>query len=57
MRLRKLVTMRDALGSDGYFGHLLAGESWAAWRPLLIAIVGEELTEDERGLQSPHRPR
>ena len=47
MRLRKLVTMRDALESDGYFGRLLAGDSWAAWRVLLIAIVGEELTEDE----------
>jgi hypothetical protein len=48
MRLRKLVSMREALASDGYFGRLLAGDSWAAWRVLLIAIVGEELTEDER---------
>ena len=50
MKLRKLVTMREALASDGYFGRLLAGDSWAAWRALLIAIVGEELTEDERGV-------
>ena len=48
MRLRKLVTMRQALESQAYFGGLLAGKSWAAWRILLIAMVGEELTEDER---------
>ena len=50
--------MREALESDGYFGRLLAGDSWAAWRALLIAIVGEELTEDERAVfDRPHRPR
>jgi hypothetical protein len=48
MKLRKLVSMREALASDGYFGRLLTGDSWRAWRVLLIAIVGEELTEDER---------
>ena len=48
MKLRKLVTMREALSSDGYFGRLLAGDSWRSWRALLVAIVGEELTEDER---------
>lgn len=48
MKLRKLVTIREALESDGYFGQLLAGESWRAWRTLLISIVGEELTESER---------
>ena len=42
--------MRSALESDGYFGRLLAGDSWAAWRALLIAIVGEDLTEDERAV-------
>ena len=50
MRLKKLITMREALESDGYFGRLLGGGSWAAWRVLLIAIVGEELTEDERAV-------
>ncbi len=48
MRLRKLVTMREALDDLGYFGRLLAGDSWAAWRVLLIAICGEELTDGER---------
>lgn len=39
----KLVSMRQALGDSAYFGGLLAGDSWAAWRVLLIAVVGEEL--------------
>jgi hypothetical protein len=30
--MRKLITMREVLESDGYFGHLLTGGSWAAWR-------------------------
>ena len=48
--MRKLITMRDALASEGYFGRLLSGDSWRAWRTLLVAIVGEELTEDERAI-------
>ena len=48
MKLRKLVSMREALESDRYFGALLGGDSWSAWRTMLIAIVGEDLTEDER---------
>jgi hypothetical protein len=47
MRLRKLITMREALESPAYFGTLLAGDSWAAWRVMLIAIVGEALTDEE----------
>jgi hypothetical protein len=46
--LRKIVTMREALADPRYFGLLLVGDSWAAWRTLLIAIVGEHLTDDER---------
>ena len=48
MTLRKIVTMREALADPRYFGLLLVGDSWAAWRILLIAIVGEHLTDDER---------
>ena len=48
MRLKKLVSMREALEDPGFFGTMLAGESWRAWRVILIAIVGEELTDDER---------
>ena len=42
--------MREALDSPSYFGGLLSGDSWAAWRVLLIAIVGESLTADERAV-------
>jgi hypothetical protein len=48
VRLRKIITMREALESPAYFGALLSGDSWQAWRVLLVAIVGEELSEDER---------
>jgi len=48
VRIRKIITMREALESPAYFGTLLAGDSWQAWGVLLIAIVGEALTEDER---------
>jgi hypothetical protein len=46
--MRKILSMREALGSPLYFADLIGGPSWAAWRVLLIAIVGEELTDDER---------
>lgn len=48
--MKKLVTMREALESPAYFGStdMLGGESWAAWRTILLAIVGEPLTDDER---------
>jgi hypothetical protein len=48
--VKTLVTMREALTDRAYFGGLLAGDSWAAWRVLLIAIVGETLTSDERAV-------
>lgn len=43
----KLVTMREALASPDYFGAYLPGESWAKWRVLLIAIMGEPLDDAE----------
>lgn len=46
MRLRKLITMREALESPAYFANLIGGLSWVPWRVLLIAIVGEALTDD-----------
>jgi hypothetical protein len=43
-----LVSMRDALNDTKLFGAILAGESWSAWRVLLIASMGEQLTSAER---------
>jgi hypothetical protein len=48
--LRKLVTMRDALDDPAFFGEVFSGASWASWRALLIAMLGEALTDAERAL-------
>jgi hypothetical protein len=40
--------MRKALSHPDIFGTILPGESWAAWRILLIALIGEPLTASER---------
>jgi hypothetical protein len=50
MTMQPLVTMRAALEDDALFGRVLQGESWQAWRVLLIAAMGEELTADERAI-------
>ncbi|HZZ61493.1 MAG TPA: hypothetical protein VFE63_09995 [Roseiarcus sp.] len=46
--MKPLVSMRAALADPDLFGSILAGESWAAWRVWLIAIIGEALTDEER---------
>jgi hypothetical protein len=48
--LRPLVSIRAALGDPDLFGRVFAGESWSAWRVLLIAAMGEALTADERAV-------
>ncbi len=42
--------MRRALSDPNLLGLALEGDSWAAWRTLLIAMRGEALTEDERAI-------
>ncbi len=46
--MKTIMTMRAALEHPEIFGTVLAGKSWSAWRVLLIAAMGEELTEPER---------
>lgn len=46
--MNRLCSMRDALEDPEIFGTILPGESWAAWRVLLIASQGERLSDDER---------
>jgi hypothetical protein len=48
--MRKLVTIRKALSDATLLADALPGESWHAWRVVLIAIVGEALTDDERAV-------
>jgi hypothetical protein len=46
--MKKLVPMREALRDRHLLGDALPGDSWSAWRTLLIAATGEALTDDER---------
>jgi hypothetical protein len=48
--VRKLVSMRAALSDDDLLGKALPGESWRSWRVLLIALMGEALTDGERAI-------
>jgi hypothetical protein len=44
------VTMRRALSDGHLLGAALGGDSWLAWRVLLIAAMGEALTDEERAI-------
>ena len=48
--MRPRITLRKALADPKLLGRSIAGPSWAAWRTLLIAAMGEALTDDERVL-------
>ncbi len=41
------TSFREAIEDDRLLGKALPGESWHAWRSLLLACMGEELTADE----------
>jgi hypothetical protein len=44
------ITIRKALEDPALLGNVLKGESWAPWRVMLIAMMGEKLYEEERGI-------
>ena len=46
--MKLTVTIRKALTDKKLLGNVLAGESWRAWRTLMIAMMGEALTDAER---------
>jgi hypothetical protein len=46
--LKPRISLRQSLQDPNLLGGALPGESWAAWRTLLIASMGESLTVDER---------
>ena len=48
--MRPTVSMRKALSDPQLLGTALPGDSWRPWRTLLIAAMGEKLTDDERAL-------
>lgn len=45
-----LVSMRDALADPNLLGNAMPGETWRAWRVLLIAAMGEKLDDEERAI-------
>ena len=44
------VTMRRALSDRHLLGAAQGGDSWLSWRILLIAAMGEALTDEERAI-------
>jgi hypothetical protein len=44
------ITLREALDDPQLLGNALPGKSWKPWRALLIAAMGELLTDDERAI-------
>ena len=46
--MKPTVPIRKALSDPALLGGVLAGDSWSAWRVLLIAAMGEALTDEER---------
>ena len=46
--MKPLSTMRQALYDQHLLGGIMAGDSWAGWRTLMIAAMGEALNDDER---------
>jgi hypothetical protein len=59
--MRPRISLRDALTDPHLLGHVLQGPSWLPWRVLLIAAMGEALTDEERPIftqltQRPHEP-
>ena len=43
-------TMRQALDDPMLLGNILSGPSWECWRVMLIAIMGEALSDAERAI-------
>ena len=49
------VTMRRAVSDRHLLGAVLGGDTWLAWRILLIAAMGEALTDEERAIFAKRR--
>ncbi len=48
--MKPRFTMREALSDPQLLAHAMPGASWAVWKALLIASMGEALTPTERKL-------
>ncbi len=47
---RPLISLRKALADPDLLAGVLPGDSWRAWRILLIAAMGEPLDDEERAI-------
>jgi hypothetical protein len=45
--MRVLTSLREALSDPRLLGKALEGDSWHTWRTILLATMGEPLTDDE----------
>lgn len=48
--MKPTVTIRAALSDQQLLGKVLAGDTWQAWRVLMIAAMGEPLSDAERAI-------
>jgi hypothetical protein len=48
--MKPTVTLRKAFADKALLGKVLTGDSWRAWRTLMIASMGEALRDDERAI-------
>jgi hypothetical protein len=48
--MKPRISLRRALADKNLLGGILDGDSWLPWRTLLIAAMGEPLTEPERAI-------
>jgi hypothetical protein len=48
--MRPTTPLREALADPELLGNVLVGDSWQAWKVLLIAAMGEPLNDDERAI-------
>jgi hypothetical protein len=46
--LRPIVSLRNAFDDPDLLGSILGGPTWLAWRAVLLAAMGEALTDEER---------
>ena len=46
--MKPLLSVRSALGDPDLLGGVLGGPSWVSWRVLLVAMMGEALSDEER---------
>jgi hypothetical protein len=46
--MKPRTSLRTALDDPKLLGDVLPGDSWRSWRVILMAAMGERLTDDER---------